>query len=202
MMEKESVHISKLREGDLLAFEYIYNQWNAKVYYFVKNMVRNDIFLVEDIVQSVFVKLWEIKETVDPDGNLGGYLFKIAKNMVLNQLKRQIHHDRYQANEIASDISYLGNNVIEQELDVRFLESILEEYIFELPEKRRQVFILSRKYYMTNKQIAEHLGISVNTVESQMTKALATLRLKLDKINQLCFLPISNLILLELLKKM
>lgn len=201
-MEKESIHISRLKEGDLLAFEYIYNQWNAKVYYFVKNMVRNDVFLVEDIVQSVFVKLWEMKETIDPERNLGGYLFKIAKNMVLNQLKRQIHQDRYEANEIATSKDYLYNNSTEQELDVRFLESILQEYILELPEKRRQVFLLSRKYYMTNKQIAEHLGISVNTVESQMTKALATLRYKLDKVNHLYMLPISNLILLELLKKM
>jgi len=201
-MEKESIHISRLKEGDLLAFEYIYNQWNAKVYYFVKKMIRNDVFLVEDIVQSVFVKLWEMKETVDPEGNLGGYLFKIAKNMVLNQLKRQIHQDRYETNEIATSKDYLYNNSTEQELDVRFLESILQEYILELPEKRRQVFLLSRKYYMTNKQIAEHLGISVNTVESQMTKALATLRNKLDKVNHLYMLPISNLILLELLKKM
>ncbi|MNL52786.1 RNA polymerase sigma factor [compost metagenome] len=122
--------------------------------------------------------------------------------MVLNQLKRQIHQDRYETNEIATSKDYLYNNSTEQELDVRFLESILQEYILELPEKRRQVFLLSRKYYMTNKQIAEHLGISVNTVESQMTKALATLRNKLDKVNHLYMLPISNLILLELLKKM
>lgn len=201
-MEKESIQISRLKEGDLLAFEEIYNHWNAKVYFFVKNMIRNDAFLVEDIVQSVFVKLWEVKETVDPEGNLGGYLFKIAKNMVLNQLKRQIHQDRYEANEIATSKDYLYTNSTEQELDVRFLESILQEYILELPEKRRQVFLLSRKYYMTNKQIAEHLGISVNTVESQMTKALATLRNKLDKVNHLYMLPVSNLILLELLKKM
>ncbi len=185
-MSEFSTHIKQLKNGDIAAFEYLYNTWSTKLYNFVLRVSYGDKFHAEDIVQSVFIKIWEIREELDPEKNFESLVYTIARNMVVNMHQRKMHESLYEENikKQYEDELVFDSDSIEGELDVKILENVIDRFIEELPSERRKIFIMSRKHYMTNKQIAEELDISVNTVEAQMTKAIAYLRNKLSKITR------------------
>lgn len=186
-MDKESRYIYNLKRGDTPSFEYLYNLWSGKLYNFVMRISKGDSYLAEDIVQSVFIKVWESRHTLDPDKSFGAYLCTIAKNQLVNIYQHRMLEYLYEE-KVKSTESI--ENTTEKEVDYHLLEEYIDSLIEQLPPARREIFILSRRSLLTNKEIAEKLNISENTVESQLTKALAFLR---DKINRHYNLPVSLL---------
>lgn len=186
-MDKESRYIYNLKRGDTPSFEYLYNLWSGKLYNFVMRISKGDSYLAEDIVQSVFIKVWESRQTLDPDKSFGAYLCTIAKNQLVNiyqhRMLEYLYEEKVKHTESAE-------NTTEKEVDYHLLEEYIDSLIEQLPPARREIFILSRRSLLTNKEIAEKLHLSENTVESQLTKALSFLR---DKINKHYNLPVSLL---------
>ena len=133
----------------------------------------NDGDSAQEIVQDVFINLWQKRESMDSEKSIKSYLFTSVRNRCLNFIR---DHKKFRS-------EYLD---VELELEIpvedvdRFSELETEDRIAramdKLPEKCRQVFELSRFEEMKYKEIAEHLGISVKTVEVQMSKALKILR--------------------------
>ncbi len=124
---------------------------------------------------------------LDPDKNFDSLVFTIARHLLVNHHQHKMYEYLYEkqckglpGNDMASE-----TNLIESELDVHLLEELIDRLVEKLPPERRRIFLLSRKQFLTNKQIAEQLHISVNTVETQMTKAISFLRNRLSKL--LCF---------------
>lgn len=177
-MDKESQHINQLKKGDILSFEYLYNCWSGKLYNFVMRISRGDGYLAEEIVQYVFIKVWENHESLDPDKSFGAYLCTIAKNQLVNIYQHRMQEYLYQEKTISSEQS---ENTTEKEVDYHLLEEYINSLIEQLPPARKEIFVLSRRSLLTNKEIAEKLHVSENTVESQITKAISFLR---SKINQ------------------
>lgn len=171
-----------------MSFEYLYNLWSGKLYNFVMRISKGDSYLAEDIVQSVFIKVWESRHTLDPDKSFGSYLCTIAKNQLVNIYQHRMLEYLYEE-KIKSSESV--ENTTEKEVDYHLLEEYIDSLIEQLPPARREIFILSRRSLLTNKEIAEKLNLSENTVESQITKALSFLR---DKINRHYNLPVSLLL--------
>lgn len=186
-MDKESRYIYNLKRGDTPSFEYLYNLWSGKLYNFVMRISKGDSYLAEDIVQSVFIKVWESRQTLDPDKSFGAYLCTIAKNQLVNIYQHRMLEYLYE-----EKVKYTesAENTTEKEVDYHLLEEYIDSLIEQLPPARREIFILSRRRLLTNKEIAEKLNLSENTVESQLTKALSFLR---DKINKHYNLPVSLL---------
>ena len=177
-MDKESQHINQLKKGDILSFEYLYNCWSGKLYNFVMRISRGDGYLAEEIVQYVFIKVWENHESLDPDKSFGSYLCTIAKNQLVNIYQHRMQEYLYQEKTTSSEQS---ENTTEKEVDYHLLEEYINSLIEQLPPARKEIFMLSRRSLLTNKEIAEKLHVSENTVESQITKAISFLR---SKINQ------------------
>lgn len=177
-MDKESQHINQLKKGNILSFEYLYNCWSGKLYNFVMRISRGDGYLAEEIVQYVFIKVWENHESLAPDKSFGAYLCTIAKNQLVNIYQHRMQEYLYQEKTTASEQS---ENTTEKEVDYHLLEEYINSLIEQLPPARKEIFILSRRSLLTNKEIAEKLHVSENTVESQITKAISFLR---SKINQ------------------
>src|SRR5687768_38093 len=98
MIQSESKNLAKtieaLKDGDRSAFESIYRSFGPKLYAFTRKLVRNKED-VEEVVQEVFVKLWERKQFLDPQQNFDGYLFTIARNLVYNKAKHQVYELAY-----------------------------------------------------------------------------------------------------------
>ncbi len=169
---EESRIIRLLKEGDRGAFSLLYKRYWQKVYGFCR-LYLNSRERAEDVVQEVFIKLWEARELLREDDSPEGFLFIVTRNLVFNQYRKEVNGDYYKMTVLSAlESSY----DIEEEIAARDLGRYIDRLIEELPEKRRQIFNLSRKAHKSHKEIALLLGISEKTVENQIREALRFLR--------------------------
>ncbi|MDR0748291.1 MAG: RNA polymerase sigma-70 factor [Tannerellaceae bacterium] len=177
-MHEEQLHIRNLKKGDITAFEYLYNKWSGKLYNFVMKMTTGEDYLAEEIVQQVFISIWENKLSLDPEKTFSTFIFTIARNLLLNIYRKRSHELLYQKNLI-SYIPVPVENTTEKEVEFKMLDEYINTLIEQLPPARKEVFLLSRHHLYSNKEIAKKLNISENTVESQLRKAINFLREKI-----------------------
>jgi RNA polymerase sigma-70 factor (family 1) len=143
-------------------YEYILNY----LYY-----LSGDAVLAEDLVQDVFMQLWE-KRAELREATLRSFLFTIARNSFLKNKRRQNYDLKFRSDYIAKIENESPDYVLEmKEFDVK-----LQKAIALLPEKSRVVFLMNRLDGMTYGEIAENLGVSIKAVEKQMSRALKMLR--------------------------
>ena len=171
--EKELFY--QLKHGSKIAFETIFNQYYASLCLFASRML-NDDEKAEEIVQDLFVNLWSKRANIQVDSSLKHYLFRSVKNLCLNQLQHLKIREKYaQKAKENLELRYQENDYF---IEVGLSRKI-EESIESLPEKRKQIFKLSREEGLKYKEIAEQLNLSIKTVEAQMGLALKQLREKL-----------------------
>ena len=170
-------------------FKQIFDAYYPRLLRFANEYVGN-WHEAEDIVQTVFLKLWEKQTLLQTDINLIAYLLTMVKNHCMDFLKHQQvveryanHHKTFQQQETAFNY-YAISKFDPEQTDIESLERLVEKAIGELPEQCRKVFELSRYEGLKHREIAERLGISVKTVESHISNALKILRITLKD----CFL--------------
>ena len=135
----------------------------------------------EDILQNVFLKLWEKWPSLPKDTDMNAYLLTMVKNHCLDYLKHQQVVNRYASN-LKAEMEfncYAISKFDTEQTDIETLERLVEKAINELPGQCRKVFELSRYDGFKYKEIADRLGISVKTVETHITNALKILRVTL-----------------------
>ncbi|RCH55301.1 RNA polymerase sigma-70 factor [Mucilaginibacter hurinus] len=168
-MWPDSKLLELLRLDDRNAFELLYNRYSAKIFK-VANTLFRDKDVCEDLVQELFIDLWFKRHQLHIE-NLQAYLKVAIKNRVLVYVRTQ---------KATIDVSVIEDLMDKYATDSKLMHDdiakLLEESIAGLPEKCRQIFILSRKEYLSNKEIAARLNLSVKTVENQITIALRYLR--------------------------
>lgn len=185
LLHTEKELVTKLKEGDSFAFEVLFYKYRNKVKGFAVKMVPTQVD-PEEIVQEVFVKLWLKKEFINPDKDFQSYLFSIAKHLIIDHLKSAVNRKLYFVGE-----HFQNDLLVDEGLDNLMpadAEEKLQKLINEIPERRREIFRLSRFEGLSYKQIAEKLNISENTVDSQIRNALAFLRKEFRKMVVLAFL--------------
>ncbi len=128
----------------------------------------------KEIVHTVFLNLWEKKSTLDPGSSVKSYLFTSVRNRCLNYLRDQRKFKKDVLFDITVEMATAESSSVH--LETAELQQQIDEALDHLPEKCRQVFELNRFEGLKYKDIAETLGISVKTVEAQMSKALKILR--------------------------
>lgn len=164
-------------QGDVRAYEATYKSLFKPLFVYALSIL-NDQAKAEGIVQNVFLKLWEKKETIEIQSSLKAYLYKAVHNHSLNAIKHTQVKQQYE-----SHLSYSMKNKqsesVERTTAHKQLEGKLRRALSELPEQCRTVFQMSRFEDLKYKEIAERLSISPKTVENHMGKALKLLRGKL-----------------------
>jgi RNA polymerase sigma-70 factor (ECF subfamily) len=130
-----------------------------------------------EIVQDAFVNLWEKRQSIDTDKSPKSYLSTTVRNRCFNYLRDHKKFDR-QLIEFEGLDSYT-NHFDQDHLVTDELKRKIEAVTASLPKKCRKVFLLNRMEHMKYQEIADHLGISIKTVEAQMSKALKLMREKL-----------------------
>jgi RNA polymerase sigma-70 factor, ECF subfamily len=154
-------------------FELLFNTWYSKLCSYANGFLK-DIDASEEIVQEVMLKIWINREKLEITSSIQGYLFRAVRNGSLNLLKHVNIREEYKTFKEREDSTLQRSH--EEEMMVSELEVKIRKAIDSLPVERRRVFIMSRYDGMTYREIAENLGISVKTVENQMSKALKFLR--------------------------
>ncbi|MBL4623804.1 MAG: RNA polymerase sigma-70 factor [Flavobacteriales bacterium] len=137
----------------------------------VANNIINDKDAAQDIVQDVFMNVWLKRDKLNWDASLKGYLYKATTNRALNWLEKNSKSVSLENKEIE-----VGENVVEQTILLKEIQSHLKSSINRLPPRCKTIFVLSRYEGLKYKQIAEQLDISIKTVENQMSIALERLR--------------------------
>ena len=170
--------VHAVRSGDRGALDAIYTAHGRSLVGFISRKV-GDEDLAEDILHDLFLNIWSRFETWEVHGDLRTYLFSAARNHVWSHYaKQRVRRDHAEA-ERATAARAAEPEAVEQ-LQADRLRRAMARWIGELPERRREVFELSRYEHLTYQEIAERLGISVKTVETQMSRALKHLRARLE----------------------
>lgn len=175
-MEEESIHdiVIKVRDGNQDAFTRLYNIYWWKVYHFTKLYITSDIES-EEVVQDVFIKLWDSRRSLDETKSLEGYLFMITRNTIFNYNRRSFNEESFEMTVLNSMEESEAYN-IEDELMASDLKKFIDELIEQMPSQRKKIFQMSREEGLSNKEIAEKLDITVKAVERSMTLSLKFLR--------------------------
>ena len=159
------------------AFEEIYNRY-WRMLFQVAWQKTEDRDVAEELVQDLFVRLWERRSDLRITSSLTNYLHTAIRYRIINFIRNQMRSSRHLA-LIKNDISEPGENKVEADLRLRELDASLQASIEKLPVKSRTIFELSRAKHFSNKQIAGKLNISEKTVEYHLTKSLRLLRVYL-----------------------
>ncbi|NGY37515.1 RNA polymerase sigma-70 factor [Flavobacterium sp. XN-5] len=176
--------IERLSKGDEKAYEYLMNTYHHKLCVYANSLIRN-IYAAEDIVQNVFVKVWEQRTRLKQSHSIQSFLYKLVYNEFIDQYRKN------QSLFTLEKTFFEALNTAAQENNAEDMErivTVLNKEIKNLPPKCKEVFILSKQEGLTNVEIAEHLNVSIKTVEAQITKAFTLLRLTLqEKVKTILF---------------
>lgn len=187
---KESEWVKNIRRGDSDSFESLFNFYCQKLINFSRRYVW-DKQTAENIVQDIFLKIWQNRNVLDPSKSIKTYLFAAVKNESLKHLRHADVHKRW-----AEFISLSQDRAIDPEktLSENETKKEIENAISSLPEKCREIFTMSKFDKLKYSEIAGILNISIKTVETQMGRALKKLRERLKTIITLLIIGISLLI--------
>ena len=151
--------------------------------------------IAEDIVQDVYYELWKKRNELVMENTIKYYLFRSIYTKTLNYLNSKTYTDQEpfeQSTEGRIQQIYIQSHMFDQESELIYkeLREEIDTVINSLPEQCKKVFILSRKYELKNREIAEQLDISVKAVEKHISKALSILRLSLKDVRFILLLPL------------
>jgi RNA polymerase sigma-70 factor, ECF subfamily len=173
----EKALISDLQRDNISSFEKIFSLYHKCIYNFCISLFQSPDDS-EEIVQKVFVALWEQRNQVDENKSLVAYLYSIARYMIYQDFRHKVYKkaafDHFTLN------SSVTNDSTKDEVLFNELLTFLESQIEKLPGRQREIIKLSRYDGLTYRQIAEQLNISENTVDTQIRRALDFLRDKLE----------------------
>lgn len=178
-VDKE-ILINDLSAGSKEAFEYLFTAYYPRLRNYASHFIA-DVDDVEDIIQDCFVNLWN-RRAMLTGVSLSSMLFTMVRNACLNFLKHKAIAEGYNTQELKQvngsealyNYDFLGS--ADEELLYNELRRQIGDVLRHLPERTRQVFVMSRFEGLKNREIAERLDISVKVVEKHITKSLAMLR--------------------------
>lgn len=170
--------LQRMKQGDQQAFATIFEQhWRQLVdFAFRRLQLLQD---AEEIVQDVFVRLYERRQELDIQTSLSAYLHSAVRYRVYNKYRDWLRQKKSYLVPNLDDIDYAIAPT--DTISYKELENHIRQAVHRLPEKCREVFLLSREQHLSNKEVAEKLGISLNTVEKHIGNALRVLRQEMEK---------------------
>jgi len=175
--ENQTALIEGLKMGNESAYGYLVDYYHNRLCVYANSLIKDNL-IAEDIVQNVFIQVWEKRNKLKHDFSLENYLYKSVRNKFIDQYRKgkavmALEKKYIAALELAVDEK--------DEIQEQKILNILLDSIQELPPKCKQIFLMSKKEGLTNTEISEYLDISKKTVEGQITKAFGILKEKLGK---------------------
>ncbi len=177
-MHIDYLAVKNLKQGDVKAFDDLFNKYSPRLYNFSVKYLKSEEE-AEEVVQEVFLYIWDKREGLKPDNSFNAYIFTIAYNIIKKYFIKKSRDNAYK-DDLIYTLLQLENN-LDQTIDYKFLLEKVELIIHSLPQRRKEIF-MKRKYDgLSVKQIADELGISPNTVENQLASAQKQILNELQK---------------------
>lgn len=165
--------IKKLKEGDRAAFDALFYAFEPTLYSYAMKLTF-DVEDAKEVVQEVFLKVWERRQWIDPQYNFDSFLFSIAKNLVYNKARHRAYGFAYK--EYVTLHGSQTENVTENTVRFNELANLIQATCRQLPPVRREVFTLSRIEGLSHSEIAEKLNTSTSNIKNHIHKALRFLK--------------------------
>lgn len=179
---RDRAWVARIRTGDEAAFEAMFRAYKDDLGAFIESCVRTRA-VAEELLQELFLHIWDHRYSWEVPGPLNAYLFRAARNRTIDYLRRErleITFRERLLREQSDGVSVISATTAPELLEAEELESAIERAVNQLPDRCREVFVLNRYHNLTYAEVAQVLGISVKTVETQMGRALLSLRQWLD----------------------
>ena len=161
--------VKEIKEGNRLVYGKVFEEYHQKLYQYMYKYTQS-AWLAEETVQLTFIKLWEKRENLSEAHDISTQLFRIAKSIVIDLLRKEKVRD---AQELSD--TYISAPEHERLIHKETLQQVLSA-MEELPPQSKQVFTMSRLGDLSHKEISAHLSISPKTIEGHITRALKYLR--------------------------
>ena len=177
------IQLSKRKDKE--AFTIIYNKYHQYLYALAYRYLK-DSEMAEDAVQQVYVKLWEMIHVIDIEINLKNYLYSMTKNHILNQF-------RSKKEMISINIMNAQQEIVDDEPDIvsvieeAELSDLLQVGIDNLPNQKKEIIKMKIQEHKSNQEIADEMGLSINTVKSHYQESIKMLRIYFKKIKLMFF---------------
>jgi RNA polymerase sigma-70 factor (family 1) len=169
----------RLRRGDPLAFNAIFERYSEQLTHFVARMVESH-HVAAELVQDVFLRLWSGRGELDVRGDVRSYLRRAARNRALDWLRREDLHREWEQTAAHEIVALSQTSDAAEQERFALLSRALAEVLESMPEKRRAVCELRWREGLGPAVIAERLGLSIKTVETHITRGLKEVRASLQ----------------------
>lgn len=168
-----------LKKRDRDAFSAIYEKYHRYLYSIALKYLKNTQ-MAEDAVQHVFVKLWESTSDIHIEINLKNYLYTMTKNYILNQIRDR--KDEISLNYMSAQIDIPGQDDVIKAMNDKQMRNLLYRGVESLPPQKKEICMRKLETDDSNQQIADKMGISINTVKSHYQESIKFLRSYFDEI--------------------
>lgn len=181
--------VEQLKRGDAAAFDALFEEYGQKLYGFAFRYLKSE-HETEELVQEVFVRIWENRKFLKTEYSFKSYLFTIALNHIRKFFNKKAISLRYITEAKGGNLD-LDNSTVES-IDYASILEQIDRIVEKLPERKKLIFLKSRKEGKSSKEIAEELQITVGTVDNQVSDALRIIRdaLKDENLAILLFLAL------------
>ena len=170
--------IERLKTGDVEAFDLVYEKYSGKLYAFgLKYLHSTDE--AEELVQAVFLKIWENHKLIDKELSFKAYLFTIAYNDICKLFRKRNYQQKFIKETLYEDSH--STSVVEEGIDFQSVMERVQQIIDKLPKRQKIIFLKSRQDGKSSKEIAAELNLSPGTVDNYISEALRFIRSRLHK---------------------
>ncbi|MDR3180624.1 MAG: RNA polymerase sigma-70 factor [Prevotellaceae bacterium] len=166
----DNQYVEKLAQGDHATFRGLFMQYFPKLKIFIAGLVKSEA-IAEELSQDIFVKIWEKRKALTTVQSFNAYIYRMAKNAVLNHFQHEHIKERY-IGQVSSDSPVSADELFQ----AKETELLIQLTVAKMPTKRRTIFELSRRSQLKNEEIAQKLQLSKKTVENHLTLALNEIR--------------------------
>ena len=170
--------ILRLIGGDEDAFCELYATYKNRLIYFAMRFLKSREY-AEDVFQDAFTVVWQSRRFINPDASFYSYLYTIMRNRILNQLRNAANEEKLKESILSQALDYTEDT--KREVMLNDLKSLISHALQQLTPRQREIFEMSREAQLSHKEIADKLGISVNTVQEHISISLKLIRTYLIK---------------------
>ena len=170
--------ILRLIGGDEDAFCELYATYKNRLIYFAMRFLKSRD-MAEDVFQDAFTVVWQSRRFINPDASFSSYLYTIMRNRILNQLRNAANEEKLKESILSQALDYTEDT--KREVMLNDLKSLISHALQQLTPRQREIFEMSREAQLSHKEIADKLGISINTVQEHISTSLKLIRTYLIK---------------------